>query len=827
MKSNFKYYLDLVGYKNSDHTHYIFFKGWCFHSSSKKVEYTLRINDLVFTNFKYHNRLDLVNVFPNETDGIDVGFSIKVNDIPKNIDSVELFAEAANESVKIVRLGKKDLDSLIQKTSISYSLDLYEAEGPNHPMNIIAGWAYSLSGDVEYSIIDEDSNPVDIALQLTKRMDLVKSDIVPKDKAICGFHISYKGDNNKKYFLKISVKDEVEKIEICKKNLSSYRSVSSIISQINLSNIKKAIEYTQRKGLKNLVKKVLGNSDDSISKEITYNEWAKKRDLTLDEIKKQKEILFTLNPKMSLIVATFNTPTQFLKEMIDTVVDQTYTNWELCIADGSTDNQVLDYVNNNYQNENRIKIKKLDKNYGISGNMNVAIDMATGDFIGLYDHDDTLTPDALFEFVKAYNMNPELEVIYSDEDKINSEGTVRFEPHFKSDFNIDLLCTNNYICHLLFVKTSLINKVGKLRSEYDGAQDHDFILRCVENLDENKIHHIPRVLYHWRIHQNSTAGNPESKLYAFDAGVRASQDYFDRKGIKAKVEHGETLGFYRVRYIVEREPLVSILIPNKDHVDDLNRCLTSIYDKTTYKNFEIIVIENNSENDETFEYYESIEKQHNNLKVVFWKNEFNYSAINNFGATFSRGEYLLLLNNDTEVINPDWLSEMVGYGMRKDVGIVGAKLYYEDDTIQHAGVIIGLGGIAGHCFVNYPRDAYGYFGHLICAKDYSAVTAACMLVKRKVFDAVNGLDETLKVAFNDIDFCLKVRKLGYLVVFNPYVELYHYESKSRGLENSVEKVERFSQEIEFFRNKWNDILENGDPYYNPNLTLVKSDYSLK
>lgn len=827
MKKNFKYYIDLITYKNNKLENYIFIKGWCFHTSNKKIEFSLKINDIIYNNFKLHNRLDLSNVYPEETDGSDAGFSIKVNSLPKVLNTVELWATSSGESLRLLKLGEKDLNSIMQKTTINYCIDSYEEPGPNHPMTTLSGWAYSPYGDISYEIYDELGKNVEIVLQMSKRIDLVKNEIVPEEKSICGFHIAFKAEEHKKYFLSLKAKDEFEKIEI-NKNILSLNANQSLLKAINLQNIKKALIYTKKYGVKNLLIKVASKFEDKEDGgNIDYNDWAKMFDLSKEQLRNQKTTTFALMPTMSLVVATYNTPIRYLKEMVDTVISQSYQYWELCIADGSTNNQVLDYINKNYQNEKRIKIKKLDKNYGISENMNAAIDMASGDFIGFYDHDDTLTPNALFEFVKAYNSNPKLEVIYSDEDKIDSEGVKRFEPHFKPDFNIDLLCSSNYICHLLFVKSTLIEKVGKFRSEYDGAQDHDFILRCVENLNKDNIYHIPKVLYHWRIHENSTSENPESKLYAFEAGIKASQDYFDRKGIKVKVESGPLLGCYRVRYHLDKEPKVSILIPNKDHIDDLKRCLTSIYDKTIYKNFEIIIIENNSEDEETFKYYDSIEEKYNNLRVVYWKNKFNYSAINNYGATFADGEFLLLLNNDTEVINPDWLTEMVGYCNRDDVGIVGARLYYHDDTVQHAGVIVGLGGVAGHCFVNFPRDSFGYFRYLVCARDYSAVTAACLLVKKNIFDQVNGLDEKFEVAFNDIDFCLKVRKLGYLVVYNPYVELYHYESKSRGMENSVEKVIRFNNEIDRFKEKWKDILLKGDPYYNPNLTLAKNDFSLK
>ena len=389
---------------------------------------------------------------------------------------------------------------------------------------------------------------------------------------------------------------------------------------------------------------------------------------------------------------------------------------------------------------------------------------------------------------------------------------------------MDLLCSMNYICHLFVVKKTIIDKIGMLRSEFDGAQDHDFILRCVEAAQS--VYHIPKVLYHWRCHINSTAANPESKLYAFEAGRKAVEEHYKRIGVPAKVEHSSFYGMFHTKFCWEEQPLISILIPNKDHIEDLKKCMESIEQKSIYRNFEFVVIENNSTEEETFAYYKEIEKKEN-VQVVYYKGGFNFSKINNFGAKYAKGEYLLLLNNDTEIITPECLQELLGYCMREDVGIVGAKLCYDDDTIQHAGVVIGFGGMAGHAFIESSRFDTGYMGRIMCAQDYSAVTAACMMTKKSVYNAVGGLTEALEVAFNDIDYCLKVRELGKLVVYNPYAELYHYESKSRGMEDTPEKVERFNSEVAKFCERWEDILQKGDPYYNPNLTLDKADFSLR
>ena len=512
--------------------------------------------------------------------------------------------------------------------------------------------------------------------------------------------------------------------------------------------------------------------------------------------------------------------------MIKSLEAQTYTNWELCIANASPEDTAMAEVLREYTGKDvRVKVEDLKENLGIAENTNAAMEMAVGEFTGLLDHDDLLAPQALYRIVEALNQSSEEpDVFYSDEDKVTTDLSEHFQPHFKPDFNIDLLRSNNYITHFFVVRTNLIRQVGGFRREYDGAQDYDFIFRCTEAAKH--ICHIPEVLYHWRTHQASTADNPASKMYAFDAGKRAIEAHLKRQGVEGTVSHTKDLGFYQVEYPVQGNPLVSILIPNKDQKDTLKQCLDSVFSKTAYANYEVIIIENNSQEKETWEYYEEL-KQRDNVKIVTWESGFNYSAINNFGEKSASGEYLLFLNNDVEVINPHWMEELLGNCQRKEVGIVGVKLYYPDDTIQHAGTIIGIGGIAGHAFLNMPRSRSGYLHKASLQMDLSAVTAACMMMKRSVFESLGGFEEKLAVAFNDVDLCLRCVKAGYLVVYNPKVELYHYESKSRGSEDSEEKVRRFQQEIEFMRTRWIDLLKQGDPYYNKNLTLSKWNYSLR
>ena len=512
--------------------------------------------------------------------------------------------------------------------------------------------------------------------------------------------------------------------------------------------------------------------------------------------------------------------------MVDTVINQSYSNWELCIADGSTDDKVQEYLENNYSNESRIKFTKLDDNYGISGNMNKALELATGDYVGLYDHDDMLELDCFYEIVLALQ-EYRYDVLYTDEDKYDNDSKVFVDPNFKPDYSEDLLRSHNYITHFFCVNKKIIDEVGGLRSEYDGSQDYDFIFRCIEKA--NKVCHIPRILYHWRMHNLSTAQDPESKMYCYEAGKKAIESHYQRTGVKAKVEMMPKpyYGLYHTIYSTQDNPLVSILIPNMNHKKVLKTCIDSLYQINNYKNFEIIIIENNSTEQEIFDYYEQLQKEHDNVQIVTWKGEFNYSAINNFGAKFANGEYLLLLNNDTEMIKPDALSEMVGCCMRQEVGVVGAKLLYQDDTVQHAGVVIGFSGYAGHVFNGIKQDEYGFMRRAIINGNYSSVTGACLMTKKSIFEEVNGLDEEFRVACNDVDYCLKVREKDYLVVYDAFSLWHHYESKSRGYDDkNKEKMWRFNQEVEKFQQKWPDILKNGDPYYNKNFKIEKAPFTL-
>lgn len=545
-----------------------------------------------------------------------------------------------------------------------------------------------------------------------------------------------------------------------------------------------------------------------------------------EELEAQKTEEFPRKILFSILVPLYNTPEKYLREMIRSVLDQTYGNWELCLADGSDEAHasVEQVVREFADADPRIRYQKLESNMGISGNTNACIDMARGDYISLFDHDDLLHPAALYDTMKAI-CEQNADFIYTDETTFHKTPSDAYNPHFKPNYAPDTLRGCNYICHFTSFKASLLDTAGRFRPECDGSQDFDMVLRLTEKAE--KIVHIPKILYYWRAHPKSVAASVGAKPYVVEAAKKALADHLERVGLKGMVLESSVSSVYRLWYEIDGDPLVSVLIPNYEHKAELETCLNSIYEKTTYENFEVIVIENNSKSQEIFDYYEEIQKKWENLKVVTWEGHFNFSAINNFGAKFAAGSHLLLLNNDTEVIAPDWIQEMLMFSQRSDVGAVGAKLYYPDDSIQHAGLALGVLKLAGHLHRNFDRWHPGYMGRLSYVQNLSGVTAACVMVRRDVWDRIGGLDESFEVAFNDVDMCMRIRAAGYLIVWTPFAELYHYESKSRGLDEAPEKRVRFVGEVERFQARWARELEAGDPYYNPNLTLEKEDLSVR
>ncbi len=593
--------------------------------------------------------------------------------------------------------------------------------------------------------------------------------------------------------------------------------------------IKKAFLYFKHFGPKEFMNHLLDRLEPE---DVPYEKWYSEHSPGKDILEKQRRSGLDKSDSavtFSIVVPAYCTAERILREMIESVKAQTYGKWELCIADASDrenasgQKSVEEVVRSYAREDRRILYKKLDENKGISENTNAAMSMSSGEYICFLDHDDLIAPQALYMYAEEIKKSG-ADFLYSDEDKVTEDGSKHLQPHFKPDFNLDLLRSNNYITHFVALKRTLAEEIGGFRPEMNGAQDYDFILRSTEKAGH--IAHIPEILYHWRISGTSTADNPMSKQYAYEAGKRAIEEHLKRTGSEGTVELLPDFGFYRVRYPVRGNPKVSIIIPNKDQADVLKSCIDSVL-SASYGNFEIIIVENGSTERSTFDYYREL-SENPKIRLVRWKKPFNYSAINNYGVRFARGQYLLFLNNDVRAtITPDWLSEMLGVCQRKDVGIVGCRLYYPNNKIQHAGIIMGIGGVAGAMFVDLPRGRSGYMHKAAIMQDLSAVTAACMLVKREAFEKVSGFTEELAVAFNDVDFCLKVGKCGLRVVYDPYAELYHDESRTRGPEDSPEKVKRFQDEIEYMRTNWLDILKDGDPYYNKNLSLKKWNYSLK
>ncbi len=695
------------------------------------------------------------------------------------------------------------------------------------------GWVIGRTPDSvpEFEVEDEKGDPVPFKYVSTRRDDVSQIYYGKTYDRDFGFDIQFPYERGKNYYLIIRCDGRKSRIKyneklIGKRASVAYKRMQKIKDLMNMETVRVAWNFYKENGLRALIHKSK-HKIEGIDNDYDYPEWYSLVKADDDELARQRADSFDWMPLFSVVIPLYKTPEEYLRVMLDSIVDQTYSNWELCLADGSPEGEDVSGIVSEYtEKDNRIRYQILGKNEGISANTNAAIAMAGGDFIVLADHDDAMTPDALYECAKMLNAHPDCDVIYSDEDKMDMDGGALFDPHFKPDFNPDLLTSVNYICHQFIVKRELLEKVGGLDPAFDGAQDYDLIFRCTEAARE--ICHVPKVLYHWRCHKDSTSSNPQSKLYAFEAGSRAIMDHYERTGVKAlKVEKGIDYGIYHTVFEIIGEPLVSVIIPNKDHHSDLDTCIRPIIEKGTYRNLEFIVVENNSTDPETFAYYESIQNEFPQVRVIRWDREFNFSAINNFGASYAKGEYLLFLNNDTELIAENFIEEMLGFCQRDDVGAVGARLLYQDDTIQHAGVVVGFGGVAGHTFIGLHKAVSSYFHRAMCAQDYSAVTAACMMSKKSVFNEVGGFSEDFAVAFNDIDYCMKVRSLGKLIVYAPYALLYHYESKSRGLEDTPEKVDRFNREVAKFAKKWPDILRDGDPYYNPNLTLRKSDFSLR
>lgn len=674
------------------------------------------------------------------------------------------------------------------------------------------GWAVSsvTENEIEITVTDEKKEPVDAIVTWAARPDVGLAKYGDPKAGHVGIflEIPFRGQ----HLVTVHFKEKNAQGNVITEQ--SLPLNPALIAARKFLKESKAQYVNTKKSLVWLKKKLTRNEYAD------YDTWLRIMRVSRQELFAQRKTKFSYAPKFSVVVPLYHTPAKFLKDLVRSMMYQSYANWELCLVNASPEDVHLTSLLENWaMRDKRIRVIRLEKNLGIAQNTNAGIEASTGEFIAFLDHDDFLEPDALFCYVDALNKDKTIDVFYSDEDKTDEYAAHYFYPHFKSDFNIDLLHANNYMCHFLAVRKSLVDTVGGLNEKFDGAQDYDFVLRLTENT--KKIYHCPRILYHWRCSNQSTAASQGNKMYAIHAGKAALNAHYKRIGWNARAQEGAVDGWYQTKFTLKEEPLVSILIPNKDHTDDLDVCLNSFFERADYQNYEFIIIENNSVLPETFAYYEKIEKEHDNVKVVYWEAGFNYSAINNFGFKFAKGDYIMLLNNDVELITPDIFQSMLGFCMRPEVGIVGAKLLYNDHTVQHAGVLVGAGGLADHVFKGIHEDDPGYMGRAISSQDVSAVTAACLLVKRSVYEEVGGLEEEFQVAFNDVDFCLKVRKAGYLIVYDADVKLFHYESKSRGMEDTTDRFIRFGNEMMLLNSKWDILSTFVDPYYNPNLSYLE------
>lgn len=673
--------------------------------------------------------------------------------------------------------------------------------------------------NVKYKLL---ANHKEIPFELIKDGNIYNYNIkanLPKNTKVIEFKINVNNTDILIYETKnIFIKVLMKKLKIIK-FLYEFKRVSKII----INGIKflwkehhfivpVALWGKYYKHLKNKLKGINMDIYNPFIKE-EYNLWIKENE------KQSKYEKLKYNPLISVVIPVYNVEPNYLQECIDSILNQTYQNFEICLADdSSTNKRTVETLKNYEKKDDRIKVVYRKENGHISEASNSALQISKGEFIAMMDNDDVIPRNALYEMVKVLNQNNKIDFIYTDEDKIDLDGK-RCDPNFKSDYAPDSLLSSNYFCHFTLLRKSILEEIGGWRKGFEGAQDYDLFLRFTEKT--KNIYHIPKILYHWRKIPGSTSMDIDNKNYAIERGKLALEEALQRRNIKGKVEVHEKIPYYRIKYELENEPKISIIIPTRDYATTLNCCLKSIYKKTTYKNYEIIIINNQSKEKETFELFKKYKEKYSNFKVIDVNSEFNFSNLCNVGVKESEGEYIVLLNNDTELITNDWLEIMVGYASQKHIGTVGVKLYYPDNTVQHGGVIAGIGGVAQHAFLYHDRKDYGLYGRLAVPYNYSINTAACIMISKDKYNSVNGFEESLKVAFNDVDFNLKLIEKGYYNVFLPQVELYHFESKSRGLDSTTEKYKRFLSEVEYMQNKWESYIKY-DPFYNPNLSINKA-----
>lgn len=827
---NIYYHIDLVNVTKNN----IIIRGWAFSTTQKQITISIKENN------KYQiqkmSREDVKNAFQEYEQAKCSGFKLII-DNTENLNEITLiFKDNHQEIIYNININEirvkntkdqaeKEVVEVVKSNSIKYNIDEYKIE---KNQLIIKGWAFSNSESKQLKISILDN--IEYQTEKVDRIDVFNN--FNKNQCLkSGFIIRVHTNNKRNINLVLKLEKTKEKVSLTfnVKQIKKYTRVQKIQrvkSLLNNTNLKKFILYIKKNGIKKAIIKAKDKFNGNIKNDFSelYNNWIKENEsYDVNKINAELEN-FRHSPKISIIMPVYNVEEKWLRKCIESVQNQYYRNWELCIAD---DKSTYDYIRPLLEGymlkDNRIKVVFREVNGHISKASNSALELADGEYIALLDNDDELPPFALYEVVKLINEKPDADLIYSDEDKIDEKGN-RIDPHFKPDWSPDTLLSSNYISHLGVYRTSIIKKIGGFRVGYEGSQDYDLILRFTEKT--NNIYHISKVLYHWRMVEGSTALGGENKGYAYKAGLKALEDAIFRRKYDARVVEAKDVPYYNVIFNYYKEDFVSIIIPTRDRADILETCLESIYTKSIFKNYEIIIVDNGSIEEETFRLFSKYKEDYANFRVIKVDIPFNYSKLNNEGVKVAKGNLLLFLNNDIEVISKDWLDKMVGQARRSEIGVVGSKLYYPNNRIQHAGVVLGMGGIAGHAHLMADKYEFGYYARLKVNYNYSAVTGACMMIKRTVFEQVGGFEENLAVAFNDIDLCIRIMNEGYYNIHLADVELYHHESISRGKEDSEDKLRRFNLEIKYMTDKWKDVLEN-DLYYNKNLSLNDNNFAIK
>lgn len=737
--------------------------------------------------------------------------------LPKDFDVYgKLIIYTVNGDERISSFEASAKKILLLKNQMPYCVDTVMIENGEC---ILSGWVAS-TDEIDVSVQDENGRDMDINVEFFSRKDVAATFKEAPLYEYCGFKVEVDSPSGKKlnFIFKSGGLSAKYEVDMARARKGAYSQKEN--------KLVKGLRYLKKHGIRWTALKALQVVRGKAESAAEYEKWLKYHSRSELELDAQRKYSFTARPKFSIVVPLYKTPENFLREMIDSVTSQTYSNWELCMCEGSgTDTPVIEILREYSKRDERIKYTVSSRPLGISDNTNEAIKLAEGDFIVLVDHDDLLTPDALFECAMAIEDDADVDVIYSDEDKLSMDGSVYFQPHFKPDFNIDLLRSMNYITHLFVASRDLMHKVGLFRNEFDGSQDYDMILRCTEKA--KKIHHIPRILYHWRSHKDSVAENPESKLYAYDSARKALDAHYTRMGIDAHVEFTKIYGIYKTFFHAATEPLVSVIISSNDSIKDIKRCISAIEFKSLYDNYEIIIVDTGSRKGSTFSFYDELQSKFPKVKVVFYRGEKSYSKSRNFGAENSNGEYMLFMDDTISIITDEFFEELLGYSRRNDVGAVGAKLYYEDDIIYHAGSVVNMDGITGNAFQGQSRYDNGYFARAITACDYSITNPSCFMTSREVFLNAGGFSEEFSTGLTVSDYCLRIGESGKLTVFNPFAEAYRYEPVRPVNDSGKEGQVKIKNESEKFRGRWKALFSKGDPMYNRNLSLSRNDYHLK